>query len=33
MKEMTLAATVDNIEAATDFVNEHGEAEELPAVY
>ena len=30
MKEMTLAATVDNIEAATDFVNEQLEALECP---
>ena len=30
MKEMTLAATVDNIEAVTDFVNEQLEALECP---
>ena len=30
MKEMTLAATVDNIEAATDFVNEQLEALDCP---
>lgn len=30
MKEMTIAATVDNIEAVTDFVNEQLEALECP---
>ena len=30
MKEMTLTATVDNIEAATNFVNEQLEALECP---